>query len=120
MSTRTIEISEETYDKIKDQLPQEDIDNIIDVSDLSAFIGKKVFMRTVTNYLIGEVKSQIGKFWVLKKASWVQDTKRFMNFIKDGVVDDGPEIEPVGEVMVNIDSVVDMYVWKHGLPTKQQ
>ena len=115
--TKTLEISDETFEKIKDQLSEEDYTEIDDLSD---FVGKKVFMRTVTYHLVGKVKKQVGKFWLLTDASWVADSKRFSDFIKNGVVNEEPEIEPVGEVLVNIDSVVDLYEWKHKLPNKQQ
>lgn len=41
-----------------------------------------------------------------------------MNFIKDGV-QTGSEIEPVGEMFVNLDTVVDFFIWKHSLPKDQ-
>jgi hypothetical protein len=86
--------------------------------------GKKVFIRTVTNYLVGEVVSlqDVGgqSFVVLKDASWVADMKRFYNALKDGF-ESGAEIEPVtGVCAVNVGSIVDVFEWRHELPTKQQ
>ncbi|MFZ5365419.1 MAG: hypothetical protein ACOZBH_04470 [Patescibacteria group bacterium] len=113
--TKTIEVSNETFELIKDQLGDDFTDDSFD-----ELVGKKVFMRTVTYHMLGEVKKKVGNFLLLKDASWVADSKRFSDFIKKGVQDETPEIEPVGEVMVNMDSVVDLYIWKHKLPTKQQ
>ena len=86
--------------------------------------GEKVFIRTVTNYLVGEVVSvqNVGEqsFVVLRGASWVADSKRFHNMLKDGFAKDA-EIEPCpGYVAVNVGSIVDVFEWLHELPTKQQ
>ena len=86
--------------------------------------GEKVLIRTVTNYLVGEVVSiqAVGEnqFVVLKDASWVADMKRFYNCLKDGFAKDS-EIEPVtGICAVNVGSIVDVFQWLHALPTEQQ
>jgi hypothetical protein len=86
--------------------------------------GKKVLIRTVTNYLVGEVVGvqSVGEtsFVVLKDASWVADMKRFYNTLKDGFPNDA-EIEPVtGICAVNVGSMVDVFEWSHALPTVQQ
>jgi hypothetical protein len=111
--SRTIEISDETFEKLKDQLTAEEQ---TDVSSLEDFVGKKLFIRTVTYALLGEVKAKIGNLLELKNASWVADTGRFSQFIKKGEISTNAEIEPVGSVYVNVQSVVDMYIWKFELP----
>jgi hypothetical protein len=111
---KTLEISDETYEKIKDQLGSNEK---LDLSDLDSFIGKKFFFRTVTYHLIGEVVKIVGPFFQLKGASWVADSGRFMEAIKDGALD---EVEPVGECGVNISTIVDWFPWNHKLPTKQK
>ena len=110
----TIEVSEETFEKIKDQLKDADVKEIETYDDL---IGGKFFFRTVTYHLVGRVKKRIGKFLLLEQASWVADSGRFMNAIKDGSLD---EVEPVGVAYVNTDSFVDFFPWKHSLPTEQK
>lgn len=112
--SRTLEISEETYEKIKEQLQA---DELVDVSSLDDLVGKKFYIRTVTYHLVGEVKKRMGAFLELSGASWVADSGRFMNAIKDG---DLSEVEPVGTAWVNLSSVVDFFPWKHSLPTKQK
>ena len=113
----TIEISDETLDKMKEQFAGEFTN--IDINSLEDMKDQNWFFRTITVYLVGKVKKQVGKFLVLEDASWIADTKGFSNFIKNGISDD-VELEPVGECLLNIDSVVDAYRWKHKLPTKQQ
>jgi len=112
--SKTIEVSEETYELIKDQLGQEEI---IEVDSLDDFIGKKLFIRTVSYHMVGEVTKRIGNFFQLKGASWVADSGRFTNAIKEGTLD---EVEPVGVAFLNTTSIVDMFEWKHKLPRKQK
>lgn len=112
--SRTLEISDETYEKIKEQLQA---DELIDVSSLDDLVGKKFFIRTVTYFMVGEVTKRMGAFIELKDASWIADTGRFSNAIKDGELS---EVEPVGVAWVNLSSVVDFFPWKHKLPTKQK
>ncbi len=106
---KTIEVSEETYEKIKGQLLDEEK---LDISDLDDIVGKKWFFRTVTYHLIGKVVKRMGNFFILENASWVADSGRFMSAIKDGHLD---EVEPVGDAIINIGSVTDFFPWKHEL-----
>lgn len=115
---KTINISDETWDKIKDQVLEED-DTALEINELDEFIDKKIFIRTVTYHLVGEVKNRIGNLFELKNASWVADSGRFMDALKDGFGDNA-EIEPVGQCYVNIETIVDMFPWKHNLPKEQK
>lgn len=86
--------------------------------------GEKVLIRTVTNYLVGEVAGvelvHGNPFVVLKDASWVADMKRFYNTLKDGFPQNA-EIEPVtGTCAVSVGSIVDVFQWLHELPREQQ
>jgi uncharacterized membrane protein len=80
-------------------------------------VGGRWFIRTVTFHLVGNVVRRAGSFLVLKDASWVADSGRFMQAIKDGSLS---EVEPVGEAVVSIASIVDAFPWKHALPTDQK
>ena len=112
---KTLQISDETYEAIKDQLG--DGENI-DINSLQDFIGKKLFIRTVTYHLVGEVVKVIGNMFELKNASWVADSGRFTQAINDGVLN---EVEPVKvPVWVNVNSVTDMFLWGHKLPKDQK
>ena len=112
--SRTIEVSDETYEAIKDQLGE---DVVIEIDSLDDFIGKKLFIRTVTYHMVGKVTKRVGKFFQMENASWISDSGRFMNAIKEGTLD---EVEPVGTAFLNVDTVVDMFEWKHKLPTSQK
>ena len=110
---KTIEISEETYEKIKEQLTDGDFI----ISALDDLIGKKFFFRTVTYHLIGKVVKRFSHIFELESASWVADSGRFMETIKNGTLN---EVEPVGQAFINLNSVTDFFPWKHPLPDKQK
>ena len=111
---KTLEVSDETYDKIKGEL---NADELVDVSTLDDLVGQKLFIRTVTYHLIGKVTKRMGAFIALEDASWVADSGRFMNALKEGKLN---EVEPVGIAWVNLSSVVDFFPWKHKLPMDQK
>lgn len=117
--SRTINISDETWEKIKDQVSGED--ESWEVDDMDDFVGKKLFIRTVTYHLTGEVDKVVyfrnSTFFHLKKAAWIADSGRFMDTIKKGELS---EVEPVGEAWVNVNSITDMFPWKHRLPDEQK
>ena len=50
---RTIEISDETFEKLKTQLGEDCYREIVDLKDM---IGEKFFFRTVTYHMTGRVK----------------------------------------------------------------
>jgi len=110
----TLEVSDETYQKIKDQLTT---DEKIDISSMEDMIGKAWFFRTVTYHLTGRVVKIIGNLFVLEDAAWIADSGRFHDCIAKGSL---KEVEPVGSAMVNISTVVDIFPWKHPLPKEQK
>ena len=118
--SRTINISDETWEKIKDQVTEDD-GSWEEVDDIEDFIGKKLFVRTVTYHLTGEVDKVVhfrnSTFFHLKKAAWIADSGRFMEAIKNGTLS---EVEPVNDVWVNVNSITDMFPWKHPLPRDQK
>lgn len=111
---RQIDVSDETWERIKDQLSEEDT---LDISSYDDFIGKKFFIRTVTYHLVGEVTKRIGSMLQLKDASFIGDSGRFSNAIKNGTLD---EVEPVGIAFVNLNAITDFFPWKHKLPKEQK
>ena len=113
--TKTIEVSDETYEKIKDQISPIAPSKITCIEDM---IGKKFFFRAVTYHTIGLVKSNpFGNFLEVVDASWVPCSARFADTIKTGELD---EVEPVGQAFLNLDTVVDFFPWCHALPTEQK
>lgn len=109
--TKTIEVSDDTYEKIKGELSA---DELVDISTLDDLIGQKLFIRTVTYHMTGEVVKRMGAFIQLKDAAWIADSGKFSTAIKDGTLD---EVEFVGTMWVNLSSIVDFFPWKHKLPT---
>ena len=112
--TKTIEISDESYELIKDQLSA---DELVDISALDDLVGQKLFIRTVTYHMTGKVVKRMGAFIQLEDAAWIADSGRFSQAIKEGTLD---EVEPVGTAWVNLSSVVDFFPWKHKLPKDQK
>ena len=111
---KTINISDETFEKIKEQLSDEEQ---IEINSYEDFIGKKIFVRTVTYHMVGKVIKVNDGLIFLENASWIADSGRFMDFIKEGQLN---EVEPVGDWFINKSVIVDGCIWKHALPTKQQ
>lgn len=110
---KVIEISDETYEKLKVQLGE---DSYKDITDLKDMVGEKYFFRTVSYHMTGRVKKLIGNIVELENASWIADSGRFMQAIKEGKLS---EVEPVGRAYINLATVVDFFPWKHALPEKQ-
>ena len=112
--TRTLEVSEETYEAIKDQLGE---DSFKEVAVLDDMVGEKFYFRTVTYHLVGKVTKRLGSFLVLEDCSWVADSGRFQQAILDGALS---EVEPVGRALINLDTVCDAFPWVHELPKEQK
>lgn len=107
---KNVEISDEQYQLLLDEAAKE-------LNNYQDMVGEKYFFRTVTYHSIGEVKKIVGRFAYLKNASWIADSGRFMDAIKNGTLN---EVEPVGEMFINLDTVVDFFPWKHALPKEQK
>lgn len=110
---KTLKLTDEQFAKIKHFLE-------VEAKEIKAYedmIGGKYFFRTVTYHTVGEVKKIVGRFAYLKDASWIADSGRFMEAIKDGTLN---EVEPVGEAFINLDTVVDFFPWLHALPKDQK
>ena len=77
-------------------------------------IGEKYFIRTATYHCTGKVKKIIGNFLILEDSAWIADSGRFNEAINNGTLS---EVEPVNVDMgVNIESIIDFFIWKHALP----
>ena len=108
-----IQISEETVEALRRSLPHDS--NVM--KSREEMIGKSYFFRTVTFHSVGRVVGFMGDFVQLESASWVADSGRFMNALKDGSLN---EVEPTGTAFVNMQSVCDFFPWKHALPVEQK
>jgi hypothetical protein len=112
---KTIQVSEETYEKIREQLKEEEK---VDIKSLEDFVGKQFFFRTVTFHLVGRVVKVLPLgILQLEDASWVPDSGRFMQAIKDGELN---EIEPLGDWFLSLPTCTDFGIWKHSLKLKQK
>jgi len=112
--TKMLEISDETYEKIKEQLTA---DEKVEFNGFQDLVGKKFFIRTVTYHLVGKAEKIVGNIMQLSDASWVADSGRFMDAIKKGTLS---EVEPVGTAFVNINAITDFFPWIHSLPTESK
>ena len=89
-----------------------------EIKSLDDLIGKAFYFRTVTYHALVIVTRKISeKIVQLEKASWVADSGRFMQTIEKGELN---EVEPVGVMFLNLDTVTDFFPWKHKLPTEQK
>lgn len=113
MKTIEIQLSDEAREAVLQQLGATDAAAPND----DPMSSGKWFIRTVTFHLVGRVVRRAGGFLVLKDASWVADSGRFMQAIKDGTLS---EVEPVGDAVVSVASIVDAFPWKHDLPKEQK
>lgn len=80
-------------------------------------VGDKLFLRTVTYHLLGEVEATEGHWLKLKNASWVADSGRFHTAVESGKLS---EVEYIGDAFVNTETVTDAFPWLHDLPLKSE
>jgi hypothetical protein len=75
-------------------------------------IGKKYFIRTVTMYNAGELVAVYPNELVLKGASWVADSGRFSEALKNP--ENWSEVEPFPEpVIVGRGAIIDATIISH-------
>jgi len=110
-------LTKDEYDKVKHLLDTELPE--VKYRKVTDFIGKNVFIRTVTMFYTGHVEAIDGKFVVLSQAAWIADTGRFADFIA-GNPTSAMEVEPMGDTMVNLDAVLDMSPLQMSLPLNQK
>lgn len=104
---KTHQLTDEEYEKVKHLLDREEKK----YEALEDFLGGIVFVRTVTHYYTGRVKKIAGNFLVLEDAAWIADTGRFGNFMAN-TPQESLEVEPMGDTMVNIETIVDISPYK--------
>lgn len=112
MKTIELQVSEEALTALREQLFESPGNTLSD-----PMVGGKWFIRTVTFHMVGRVVRRAGMFLVLKDASWVADSGRFMQAITKGTLS---EVEPVGDAILSVSAIVDAFPWTHALPTEQK
>jgi hypothetical protein len=81
-------------------------------------IGEAYLIRTVTHITIGVVEAVGEKEILMRDASWIADTGRYHNALKDGTLS---EVEPyVSDVIIGRGAIVDATRWLHDLPLEQK
>ena len=85
-------------------------------------LGENYLIRTVTMTLAGTLKAIYKQELILENASWIADTGRFHNALKDGIETlSSSEIEPfVTDVIIGRGAIIDCTVYSCKLPTKQK
>ena len=83
-------------------------------------VGKNYLVRSVNFTNVGKLVAVYENELVLSDASWVADTGRFNEALKDGIESlDSSEIEPYyGDVVIGRGSVGDCVEYKHDLPSR--
>lgn len=76
-------------------------------NDFTPWLGKKVFIRTVTHHYTGLVNEIVGNAsCMLVNAAWIADSGRFADALKSCNFD---EVEPYpGPVQINYGAVIDV------------
>ena len=80
-------------------------------------LGAVLFIRTVTYHYIGRVTFLGDKTLRLEDASWVADSGRFGEALRNGTLSE-TEPYPDGGTEINRDTIVDASLWNHELPTE--
>lgn len=76
-------------------------------------IGKNYFIRSVTHYYTGRLTAIVGQWLVLEEASWIADTGRFHDFLKDGKCNEYESF--VAPVRIPIGGIIDITDWNFPL-----
>ena len=85
---------------------------------LDQYLGKPVFVRTVTHHHTGRLVGYDKRFLVLDDAAWIADSGRWADALKTGTLN---EVEPFpGCCLVAVGAVIDVCEWHHDLPRTQK
>lgn len=79
--------------------------------------GDSYFIRTVTYHFVGTIKEIVGKWIVLKDASWVADSGRFNEALEKGTLS---EVEYMDKAIINMDTITDATPWKNKIPKESK
>jgi len=82
-------------------------------------IGQAYLIRTVTCHWVGKLEAVYEQEIVLSEASWIANTGRFNECLKDSMENlNNAEIEPVfkGNTILGRAAFIDVNEWHHKLP----
>jgi len=78
------------------------------------WMGRNVFIRTITYHYTGRVVGLDDTFVTLEDAAWIADSGRFAQALYNGTLN---EVEPYPDrVQVALSAIVDVSPWLHDLP----
>jgi hypothetical protein len=81
-------------------------------------VGDKWLFRSVTHIDVGRITEVYKTCLVIEDASWIADTGRFHNCLKDGSFS---EVEPYPtKAVVHFGALVNSAPWDHDLPKDQK
>jgi hypothetical protein len=81
-------------------------------------VGETYLIRTATMTLTGRLLYVGEHELLLQEASWIADTGRFSDALKDGALS---EVEPFpNEAIVGRGAIIDAAIWEHPLPREQK
>jgi hypothetical protein len=86
-------------------------------SDHPFRVGESYFFRTVTYHFVGTIKEIIGKWIILKDASWVADSGRFHVALEKGELS---EVEYMDKAILNMDTITDASMWNNKIPKESK
>lgn len=83
------------------------------------YIGKAVFIRTITMYYLGRLEKVYESELVLSECSWIADTGRWYDALKNGTA---KEVEPYPceEVIIGRGAILDVCEWTKDLLREQK
>ncbi len=88
------------------------------MSLIESYIGKNVFVRTVTHHYTGALAAADEQYLQLDDAAWIADDGRFATALSTGTLS---EIEPYpGTCLLGVGAVLDISEWTHDLPRTQK
>lgn len=85
----------------------------------SKYIGKAIFIRTITMYYLGRLVEVYDAELVLEECSWIPDTGRFHDALKNGTAS---EVEPYvsDQVIIGRGAILDVCEWTKDLLKEQK
>ncbi len=86
----------------------------------AGLIGNQVMVRTVTMIYVGNLVAVGEHELTLVNVSWIPETGRWEQFVKEGAVSEC-EPYPAGQfVLIGRGSIIDVTEWRSELPTEQK
>lgn len=81
-------------------------------------VGRKVYIRTITYHHIGLVTHVDDKEVRLAQSSWVAESARWSECLREGKLNEVEPAPPGDEMGISRAAIVDYFSWSHALPTK--